>query len=258
MVNVYDYMDYVTRDKSKEEKIIALLSARGFLFDNQEGKIVLSDNAHLQDLKDLNNILRINEIGFCENMDVKITNPENIVNLYELFSKIEHISYETPNEDTKWRYFKNRIHGKKVPAMELEPFVAKYVKALNACGLETTLSCDSNHKQENLNISIEFNGKPFTLWHSWILENLIPDLATLKWSSDYKQLDFTNTQRFDVYYKLLKSADFLYDNRIYLRELKQKSNEWIKRKDEKVMNNDEIFAIVKKKADGLLDLERLV
>lgn len=29
MVNVYDYMDYVTRDKSKEEKIIALLSARG-------------------------------------------------------------------------------------------------------------------------------------------------------------------------------------------------------------------------------------
>ncbi len=203
-----------------KEYIVELLKLRGFLFDEDSERLMLSDNGHASDYNYLQEILRKYHLGIIANGEILIDNFEYNDFIENEFKINKEISFPVCCIERDWKYFKQRIHGHKVPVAVLEPFIARYIKAISSCGVLTDMSCDGNHNNKN-----KMHFYPSRLgsgeWHKLICEKCLIDRFKIPWSDDYTSMLFLKGNKYDTYYEVNKAAEYLYNNRIKIREIKQ-------------------------------------
>ncbi len=126
-----------------------------------------------------------------------------------------------------WRTFVYYEYPPKASVRWLEPFVARYIKAISACGVSTWLSCDGNISPSHNEIVIGMDGKPNKLWHKIICERCLASRFNLRWNSTFEKIRFSEKSKWRTYIELNRAAEYLYDNREKLRGIKWKATEGI-------------------------------
>lgn len=231
---------------SYEDKIAEILKARGFFIEKNKYGYYLSDNSYLKeddhsnDSIFLNSILISYNIGCLCDSYIKFSKPINVKSLCTLFSEINRIPREECFTKYSWNMFTNYEHGRKIPVKLLDPFVARYIKSISACGVDTVTSCDGNNHNDNI-LLVGPNSPWGTEWHKLINHYFLLDKFQLPWR-DKTCTTILLTNKFETYYLLNKASEFLYDNRFIIRKLKRIAVSNLKGK-----------AITKKGNDFLLD-----
>ena len=108
-------------------------------------------------------------------------------------------------------------------------YVGRYVKAINACGVATLMSCDGNHHTEEdfQRISIEFAGKPSSIFHEIIYKRLLAERFILSWSYRHEclEINFDKADKWRTYTEFNCAGEFLYNNRIKIRQIRCKGSD---------------------------------
>lgn len=149
--------------------------------------------------------------------------------------------------DEKWaKCFASRpLFGLRIDPLTLEPFVARYVNAINAIGIKTFSSCDGWHKDTSKNLTIGFRERYSLIWHQIICEKMHLNSS---WSYTKREgiikLPKSDEERIKKYIVLNKDAEILEKNQVKLLELKRKVVEALKGKQKKKLSDQEIKALL--------------
>lgn len=219
------------------ECLFRILSARGFLLDLDESGITVSDNSHKDDREYLNKILMECKVGQVIENKVQLVEPKYIHKLIHHFSNESNIKEGMCFQNRGWRYFKNIEYAKKVPVQCLETYVARYIKAISACGIDTISCCDGNHLNGSKHILVCMNDSGSRKYHSILINEFQNRFPHLKWDDNKSMIQFTKESQFDCYYELNQLAEFLYCNRLIFREIREESinripNSYIREKED--------------------------
>ena len=232
---------------SDAEYAAELLKARGFLLEDDG--LVLSDNSHKDDAAYLNALLTADDLGKVK--DGKIFIAPN-ANVEKIFYRDNCIGFEAFCYPMNWKLFVHIRHAPKVPLRWLEPFIARYVKAISACGVATWLSCDGNHPNSQ-RIVIDFSGEPNSLWHEIICRRCLAERFNLNWSREYSAIKFNAANKWQTYVELNRAAEFLYNNRILLRQIRREAADAISLRMARTLPRDELAKIFSERANELFD-----
>lgn len=231
--------------KDNIESIKALLTARGFLLEEFKGELYVSDNATVSDIEFLSNLMQKYNLGnVIDNKDyvlksrrswdffsqsyeylsikphsvkVAINNDAKIEQAIKIFEEATRISFESVTQSFSWTKFYVERNAKKVSVNILEPYIALYVKAISACGVDTSMSCDGNHKGAN-KIYVSSN-YPDSVWHEFIWNNIVcKHFGTIPYIGN--GIPFTQENQFETYKLVYDIAAFLYNNRKSINCLK--------------------------------------
>ena len=225
---------------TEEEKIVAILLARGFLIEKTGGRYYLSDNAHAEDARYLAKAIEDYNIGKVvtdsgehifersHQYDSLSPHAEEICfasnaqakQAVSLFEGLEIHGGEAGANTISWQQYSHKMLGEKVKLVLLEPYIAYYVKAVSACGVYTASSCDGNHEKRRRMI-VEAD-EPSDIWHRSIWEFLVkPHFGNIPFIGN--GLPLTESNQFERYLQIYEIAAFLYENRIDIRAKKQQS-----------------------------------
>ena len=238
---------------SDEEYAAELLKARGFLLED-EG-LILSDNSHPDDIKYLNSLLTKENIGEVKDGKIVIALGGNVE---KIFYKDNQIGGEACTEGETWKKFIHNSFAPQIPVRWLEPFIARYVKAISACGVGTWCSCDGNHldRRSSHRIIIDLTGMPNSIWHEIICNRLLYGRFKFRWglSSDgAKIIRFIKKDKWIKYAELNRAGEFLYNNRIKIRQIRREASSGITNSMARHLSDDELAAIFSEKANKLFD-----
>lgn len=237
---------------SAEEYATELLKARGFLLED-EG-LILSDNSHKDDAKHLNQLLIEENLGEVKDDGIIIFPNANVEKIF--YKDI--INGEAVCYPESWKKFAHNSFAPKVPVNFLEPFVARYVKAISACGVKTWCSCDGNHPTERnfQRIIVAFTDTPNGIWHKIIFKKFLAErFKNLKiyLNNECLKIIFEKADKWQTYIEINRAGKFLYDNRIKFRKVRRESSNRINNAMAKNLSSDELSKIFSDCADKLLD-----
>lgn len=147
---------------------------------------------------------------------------EELVNKF--FSKDSASRFETSYE-LKYEYwcmsFASTQSNEKLDPLDLDPFIARYILALNDVGIFTIDSCDDWHKEKKEGIYVIFKERYSMIWHSLICDML----NLLKFEYDGRRGTIsrpkTDSEKVRWYIKVNKNAEILEKNMEYLQKLKE-------------------------------------
>jgi hypothetical protein len=228
------------------ELLCRLLFTRGFFVERDEKGIVISDNAYDEarawgvrnkkraksDWKDLLSLVG-KMVCLDEEDGSRIVackdnfSPERVYK--KLFTENARIACEVVWYDYIFKFNRFRREGfpAKLRTIDIEPFVALYVKACGAAKIVTLMSCQGHlddqrfHRDDLLSIDFvgEYNGAFHkTLWE--VDENL--KTMDLHWKHSgyivYIQLEKSNVDK--IYTSLIRAGKYIYENRDKIREMK--------------------------------------
>ncbi len=237
------------RCSNDEEYAAELLKARGFLLEDNE--LALSDNSHHRDEEYLHTLLQNENLGSVKDGKIILSHNGNIENIFFIDN---YISFAVCNDGESWGKFIHNSYVPKIPTGVLEPFVARYVKAISACRVQTHRSCDGNHPERcRPRIYVECDRGPSSLWHQIICDRCLSPFFKIRWNSEYSTIRFNNENKWRIYAEFNRAAGFLYDNRIVLRQVRQEAVANISHSMAKHMPEEELTEIFTNKANELLD-----
>ena len=228
------------KEKCSDDKEYAaeLLKARGFLLEDNE--FALSDNSFFyrknkrcstycfneynnpafDDANYLNELLTKENIGEVQGNKIIIFPDANVE---KIFYKDFKIGGEAGSYEISWDEFLNYEFVPKIPVRLLEPFIARYIKAISACGVATWCSCDGNHQTHAKfnRILIDFVDTTFE-WHKMIFEKCLAKKFKLNFEFPRCNLEFKfpTSDKWKAYIELNRAAEFLYNNRKKIRQIK--------------------------------------
>lgn len=213
--------------KTDEEYCVKLIEARGFIIQQDaQGNMYLSQENHIEDTTTLNKYLE--HVGCVENGMVMLTTPYDYTYLEnEAFPEEKEIGGDSVNIIRDWYYFKGYLKGVTVPLSWLEPFIARYVRAINACGVLTVGSCDGNHINK-YELYLMPDGEESVRWHRLIYEECLRDRFHIVWKTFQPKnghprnitMTFIDGDKYGTYFELNKAAEFLYKNRGQILNIK--------------------------------------
>lgn len=204
--------------RNRTEYLIELLKVRGFLFEKLYGELHMSDTSFKEDAPFLNELLRQYGYGHLEGKKVVINpNPDPIL-LEALFVNDAPIEGSYEGAGGSGSKFKHRVHGESVPVKLLDPFIARYVKAITACSVPTTASCDGNHPQMN-QMFLMIKDRTSRIWHKLICMMLLAGVYDIRWNSDCTAVEFDESVKYQTYFEMNRAAEYLYDNRQEIRKI---------------------------------------
>lgn len=213
--------DIYSNCNDDDEKVIELLLTRGFLIDFVQDKYYLSDNGHKLDSHYLDNLLQKQGIGVVENERIIIKNSSRYAFLENEFEGDNNkIGYEVCPRNYDWSYFRHRYHGHKVPVQDLEPFIARYVRALSSVGVTMVGSCDGNHLDKKYAF-LQYGDCGSSTWHRLLCEALEKQGIRLNWKNN--RIYFGTYSKYDLYFKFNNAAKIIYENREQLQKIKQQA-----------------------------------
>ena len=178
-----------------------------------------------------------------------IERPKNIQNYQEIIDKFFqkdsipiYSQYHIDHDDNWVKCFaSNMIIGEHIDPLILEPFIARYIIAINRIGIKTSGSCDGWHTHSENNLKIVFRERYSRIWHELICKRLGFEL---KWcSSGYTsvlELPKTDTAKIQKYIYLNKCAEYLENNQKELIELKKHLIKKLKNKEKNNRSDNEI------------------
>ena len=114
-------------------------------------------------------------------------------------------------------------YAPKVPVWLLEKFIARYVKAISACGIQTHGSYDGNHHRPRYRgICIKISSVMGKIWHKILCERLLYKRFKFRWVEDNGRIiiKIHKMNKWFVYSELNRAAEFLYNHRIEIRQIK--------------------------------------
>ncbi|UUX92520.1 hypothetical protein [Methanoplanus endosymbiosus] len=276
---ISEFISEMTKDcKTPEEKLVAVLKARGFLLEESDSDICLSDNSCLKnpgyqcsssdlDQTVLAGFLKGSNLGtldmtyddqnYRETLTIdpdhfhrhyyppqnhpakfrlNITGIPEYNDLYHIIEIFHGFSGSTifgPNYAIKKdeELFYGHEHGVKVPACIMDAGIARFCKAVSACGVTTKMTCDG-HFGEKRYAWILFNTHLDLLWFRILNECIIIPLLNpnLKFrygsrmNSDAQgdvNISLTRRNPLPEYMEMQRIAEFLYEHRVIFRELKK-------------------------------------
>ena len=240
------------RCSSDDEYAVELLKARGFLLEDNE--LALSDNSHPDDEDYLNMVLQKEHLGGVKNGKITLI-PNG--KMEKIFSK-EHVGgMEGFCDRAGWQLFVQNSYAPKVPVSILEPFIARYVKAISACGVKTSSSCDGNHPERRRTaMHVQPCDEANVLWHDIIYKRCVYPFFNLRWREQncyFIEIRVTETDKWETYVKVNRVAEFLYANRLVLRQVRQDATEVISNSMANHMTNNALSEIFRDRANELLD-----
>ncbi len=216
-MGVEEFFNAIKERCSTEEVYAAeILKARGFLLE--DGVLALSDNVHEQDEAFLKKILQAEKIGEVKNHIITLSFAEKIGNIFDA-------KYVGGGESfcvsERWKHFVRYNHFPKVWIGILDPFVARYIKALSACRVGTYDSCDGNHPERRgrHRILVACEDGPNELWNAFICQRILSPRFNLRWRRGFSIIGFRETDKWKTYFELNRAGAFLYNNRKLLREI---------------------------------------
>lgn len=238
---------------SDEEYAAELLKARGFLLED-EG-LILSDNSHRDDITYLKGLLKECNIGKVRNGKIVIAQGGNVE---KIFYKDNQIGGEACTNGETWKKFIHNSFAPQIPVRWLEPFIARYVKAISACGVGTWCSCDGNHldRRSSHRIIIDLTGMPNSIWHEIICNRLLYGRFRFRWGlsrDGAKIIRFNKMNKWRVYTELNRAGEFLYNNRIKIRQIRWEVSDGISVSMVRHLSDDELAAIFSERANKLFD-----
>ena len=241
------------KEKCSNEKEYAaeILKARGFLLED-EG-LILSDNSHRDDVTYLRELLKEENLGKIRVNKIYINRGANVE---KIFYKDNLISEVATSNGESWKMFVHDSFAPKVPVRFLEPFVARYVKAINACGARTCGSCDGNHRtrgnSQRLYVDCVY---PSDILHEIIRKRLLAERFNLNWncSHGYSEIIFDKTNKWETYIEVNRAAEFLYNNRIKIRQIRREAADGISVSMARHLSHEELANIFSERANRLFD-----
>lgn len=201
---------------NEREYLLELLKVRGFLFENLYGELHLSDSSYKEDAWYLNDLLIQCGCGKMENKAVILLSQPNIEAMEKIFADNPPIEGLYENSTNGGSNFKHRIHGESVPVELLDPFIARYIKAISACSVPTTASCDGNHPQMN-RMYLMIKDRTSRIWHKLICVMCLAGVYNIKWNVDCTVVEFDETTKYSTYYEINRAAEYLYEHRQTIR-----------------------------------------
>lgn len=209
---------------------IDALIARGFLFEPVEDNLYkyyfdIEHSRYMEgdrtDYDDLVDICGSTGIG---NFDVQtgiLTIENDNVDLVPVLFTKDRRSFPVCESDQGFEYY--LLHSwefNPVGVIELEPFVARYIKALHACNIRTDFCCDDygfhntkSKMDQKEHIVIKATGLLWKCWHKWVVENFISQEVALPWNNDCTEVVFEGEHIADIYENLQLAASILFAKR---------------------------------------------
>ena len=197
----------------------------------------------------MNELLTADDLG--EVKDGKIFIAPN-ANVEKIFYRDNHIGGEAACYTQSWENFIRDRCAPKIPLSYLDPFIGRYVKAISACGVQTHGSCDGNHPNAQ-RISIDFSGEPHRVWHEIICRRCLAERFNLNWNREHSVIEFDAANKWQTYVELNRAAEFLYNNRILLRQIRREAADAIGLRMARTLPSDELSQIFSERANMLFD-----
>lgn len=207
-----------------KEKVIEILRFRGFLIDTVSDGYMLSDNSCLpHDEKYLAKLLSENNLGTVHERRIILNEDCDADKLINSFESIGIIGGEAMFSIwIDWRHFSRNSHGPKIPVERLELYVARYIKAISACGVSTWCSCDGDIGVSR--IAIYFSGYGDRAWHNILFDKFLKRRFGIE-RNDEGRIRLPRHRKQEIYLAVNKAAEFLYEHRIAFRRIKKEALE---------------------------------
>lgn len=245
------YLYKLIEKMNSKEAIIEVLKIRGFLIEEHEGHYYFSDNAMCDDVRYLKVLLKKYKLGLIHDKNGYVTGSRRCWPPFDVVARsyvyktikpycIEIVIYPTAELDDAidlfydmgrngaeagppkytWDRFRIEQLPPKTRVEDMESCVAFYGKAISACGVSTSGSCDGNH--ENGGSIFVFASYPYNIWHKCIWDFIITSkFGNIPYIGEKGNIKFSGEQeQADVYEMVYEIASFLYSHRMEIRKLK--------------------------------------
>lgn len=167
--------------------------------------------------------------------------------LEKYFSKDSVDNFEVTTFDhwNKWTksFASNMLEGEHINPLSLEPFVARYVIAINKAGVKTYYSCDGWHKDSEHVLKIGFKERYSKIWHK-IICSLLNDNNGVSWRYDgvlaILDLPKTDKGKIEKYKALNKKAEEIEVLQTKLIDIKKKLVSELKNKVKNNLSDEDI------------------
>jgi hypothetical protein len=272
------FVKKVTDGKSKHSnRFYEIFSARGFLLetDSSSGIVRLSQESHLDDCEFLEVLQNINykkiykkphfdsieeddkkdavryRHAYYDNIDTQLFDIDNIKYLYELFTHVIPIDEFRLNWKRDWygkfNQFKEVVHLPEIRVYDLEPFIARFAKAISSIGISTWSSCEGHWGTPAYVI---FDRKYHCVWFQTLLNKFIKKKLNLvcnwKWLDNRCTISSPGKDILEMYLEIQEVARLIYHYRESLINKKKHvlsllTNEHKKMNKKNLLNAFEIF-----------------
>lgn len=226
------------------EECICLLKRRGFLIEKREDSYILSDNSEKSDFQYLNDLLLKYSIGTVSSQGrIHIEQNAKSERLLDMFAVTPRgiVGVGSNNRCHGWYKVWRHEHADKIPVAWLEANIARYIKALSACGIFTGGCCDGNHPGFK-RMKIEFDGPIYEMFHECLWKYSLEEKFSLRWEKKYSEV-FLGDNRQEQYDALNCAADYIYENRFAIQNIRKQAAKWMNKEIVKTMEDDEIASV---------------
>ncbi|GAX61951.1 hypothetical protein SCALIN_C28_0153 [Candidatus Scalindua japonica] len=250
---IEEFVEKITYGNNKySDRFFEIFSARGFLLERDSGTgiVRLSRESHIDDCEFLEVLQNINykeiykkphfdsidEAGeenvsqrqhaYFDAIDTQLFDINNIKYLHELFSHVIPIDEFRLNWIRDWygkfNQFKGIVDLPKIRVYDLEPFIARFAKAISSIGISTWSSCEGHW---GTTAYIIFDRKYHLVWFQTLLNKFIKkklDLAcNWKWLNNRGTINHPGADTLEMYLELQEIARLIYKYRDDLINIKK-------------------------------------
>ena len=247
------FVEKVTDGKSRyTDRFYEIFSARGFLLEMNSGtKIVrLSQESHVDDCEFLEVLQNINykkiykkphfdsieedgkegvaqcQHSYFDSIDTQLFDIDNIKYLHELFTHVIPIDEFRLNWKRDWygkfNQFKEVVHLPEIRVYDLEPFIARFAKAISSIGISTWSSCEGHWGTPAYVI---FDRKYHRVWFQTLLNKFIRKKLNLvcnwTWLDNRCTISSPGKDILEMYLEIQKVARLIYHYRDSLINIKK-------------------------------------
>ena len=168
-------------------------------------------------------------------------------------ANFEVTDYSVVSRKNDWanHFASSHLKGKYISPSKLEPFVARYVLAINSVGAKTNFSCDGWHKKTKNEWSVAFVERNSALWHKIIFEYVCSTLhIQLKMNFDknfaFVTLPPSDDKKICEYIKINKIAEYIEKNQSLFLNAKSKMIEKLKNLPKNCLSDEDLYFLMKK------------
>lgn len=247
------FIEKVSAGKSKhEDRFYEIFSSRGFLLERGSNPEIvrLSKESHLDDCEFLEALQNIDykkaykkphfdsiEDGdkeeasrykhpYYDNINTQLFNIDNIKYLHELFTHVIPIDEFRLNWKRDWygkfSQFTEVVYLPEIRVYDLEPFIARFAKAISSIGISTWSSCEGHWGTPAYVI---FDRKYHRIWFQTLLNKFINKKLNLvcnwKWLDNRCTISSPGNDIMEMYLELQEVARLLYNHRDSLVNIKR-------------------------------------
>lgn len=218
-----------------------MLRKRGFLIDKVKEQYFLSDNSDVSDWDYLNDILVNDNWGkVYRDGRIEIRTEISKNDFGFLFNESPRglIGTESNIKELGWYKVYRHRYTDKIPVAWLEPYIARYIKALSSCGISTGGCCDGNHPGME-KMFIEFDGPIYQEYHALLWQYYLNMRFDIAWNDKYNEINLKENREHQ--YEMLNIvAEYIYENRNFFIDIRLEAAKWMNKKSIKCITKSEI------------------